>query len=283
MNKFEAITGKYVHVIVHGVDYRVYFEENGTGIPLVCQHTAGSDGRQWRHLLNDQDITSKFRVIVPDLPYHDKSLPPESIDWWAQEYKLTKQFIIEFHLAFYRTLGIEKPVYIGTSMGGHLACDLALEQPQVFRALIGVEASEHTKRSTKFLEWMYHPRINTTFEGMRVYSLMAPTSPEKYRRETAWEYIQAAPGINKGDAYYYFMDHDLTGKLELIDTSKVPLYFLTGDYDASVCPEDTRLLANQIKGSKFVEMNGIGHFAMSENFEVFKRYLMPVLNEIAGK
>ena len=66
----EAIVGRYLHVDILGIEYRVYFEENGQGIPLLCQHTAASDGRQWRHLLNDEEITRRFRVIVPDIPYH---------------------------------------------------------------------------------------------------------------------------------------------------------------------------------------------------------------------
>ena len=82
MARIEPVTGKYVYVEVEGVEYRIYFEENGEGIPLVCQHTAGSDNRQYRHLLNDPEVTSQYRVIAVDLPYHGKSLPPESIEWW---------------------------------------------------------------------------------------------------------------------------------------------------------------------------------------------------------
>src|SRR5512136_1889938 len=96
MTKLDHITGKYIYVNVQGIEYRVYFEENGKGMPMVCQHTAGSDGQQWRHFLNDEEVTSKFRVIVPDLPYHGKSLPPESVEWWKKEYKLTKSFFIDF-------------------------------------------------------------------------------------------------------------------------------------------------------------------------------------------
>jgi hypothetical protein len=58
MARFEAITGKYVYITVQGVEYRVYFEENGKGIPLLCQHTAGAESLQWRHLMNDEEVTS---------------------------------------------------------------------------------------------------------------------------------------------------------------------------------------------------------------------------------
>ena len=51
MARHSDITGRYVYVDVEGHEYRVYYEEAGQGIPLVCQHTAGSDGRQYRHIL----------------------------------------------------------------------------------------------------------------------------------------------------------------------------------------------------------------------------------------
>ena len=38
-----------VYVRIRGIQYRVYFEEAGQGMPMVLQHTAGSDSRQWRH------------------------------------------------------------------------------------------------------------------------------------------------------------------------------------------------------------------------------------------
>ena len=52
----EPIIGRYVHVDIGGEAHRIDFEENGAGIPLVCLHTAGSDGRQWRHLLTDAEF-----------------------------------------------------------------------------------------------------------------------------------------------------------------------------------------------------------------------------------
>ena len=49
--EIEPILGRYLRVPIAGQACRVYFEEAGRGIPLVCLHTAGADARQWRHLL----------------------------------------------------------------------------------------------------------------------------------------------------------------------------------------------------------------------------------------
>ncbi len=86
----DQAVGRYVHLDLDGVDHRVYYEEAGQGIGLLCQHTAGSDGRQWRHLLEDDRVTNHFRVIAYDLPYHGKSIPSPAQPWWAQRYVLTR-------------------------------------------------------------------------------------------------------------------------------------------------------------------------------------------------
>jgi hypothetical protein len=49
----EPIVGRYTTFDVQGKQCRVYFEEAGSGIPLVCLHTAGADNRQYRHMMND--------------------------------------------------------------------------------------------------------------------------------------------------------------------------------------------------------------------------------------
>lgn len=184
MARFDRASGHYVYVEVHNIEYRVYFEENGKGIPLFCQHTAGSDGRQWRNILNDDEVTSRYRVIVPDLPYHGKSLPPESVEWWKQEYRLTKSFFIDFVVEFSHALGLKRPVFIGACMAGCLAIDLALEHPDKFRAVIGLESVLRSEEAP--LDWWDNPRISNNFKAAAMWSMMAPSSPEKYRRETIW-------------------------------------------------------------------------------------------------
>ncbi|HSS82781.1 MAG TPA: hypothetical protein VLL30_03275, partial [Reyranella sp.] len=84
---FEPMTGRYLRLEIEGIPHRVYFEEAGQGIPLVCLHTAGADGRQYRHLLADPEITRRFRVLAFDMPWHGKSTPPDG--WQAGEYRLT--------------------------------------------------------------------------------------------------------------------------------------------------------------------------------------------------
>jgi pimeloyl-ACP methyl ester carboxylesterase len=113
-----------------------------------------------------------------------------------------------------------------------------------------------------------------------VSGLIAPQSPDGHRHETLWQYMQSGPGVFKGDLYFYRVDADLRGKLGGIDTARCPLYLLTGEYDFSCTPEDTMRTAAGIPGAKVTIMQGVGHFPMSENPAQFRRYILPVLDEI---
>ena len=63
---------------------------------------------EFRHLLTDPEITSRYRVVAFDMPYHGCSLPPDG--WWAEEYKLTRRFYVELIKAFCDRLGLDQPV-----------------------------------------------------------------------------------------------------------------------------------------------------------------------------
>jgi pimeloyl-ACP methyl ester carboxylesterase len=276
--RFDAAVGRYVHLTIQGVEYRVYFEESGAGVPLLLQHTAGADGRQWRHILEDPALRERFRLIAYDLPYHGKSVPPVGEEWWREEYKLTKDFLMAVPRALAAALELDRPVYMGSSIGGHLALDLALHHPDDFRAVIGLEAAAATPDAD--LDLMNHPRISNAFKASWMYGLMSPTSPEALRRETAWGYSQGAPPVFKGDLYYWSVDHDLTETAEQIDTSRIAVYLLTGEYDFATPPELTKAVADRIAGVRFQVMENLGHFPMSEDPERFMGYVRPILDEV---
>ena len=272
--KLEPIVGRYVHMD----KYRLYYEEAGQGIPLVCLHTAGSDGRQYRAVLNDSSITRNYRVIAFDMPWHGKSSPPAG--WQNEDYRLTTESYTRLVMDVVRTLGLERPVVMGCSIGGRIVLELALRHARELRALIGLQSGAFVERYYD-PGWLDHPEVHGGRAcGAVAYGLMSPLSPEAERWETVWHYMQGGPGIFTGDLYFYQIDGDIRGRIGEIDTSVCPLYLLTGEYDYSASPRDTEAVVARVKGAKFTVMKGLGHFPMSENPEVFLGYLRPVLDEI---
>lgn len=280
--RFDSPVGRYVHLDLDGTDHRVYFEEAGSGIPLLLQHTAGAHGAQWRHLFEDERITSRFRLIAYDLPFHGKSLPPVGPAWWAREYRLTREALMRVPVTLARTLELDRPVYMGCSIGGLLALDLARYHPAEFRAVIGLEPALKVPGSTADLAALWHPRINAEYKATMMYGLMSPTSPESLRRETVFVYSQGWPPAFLGDLHYYLEDHDLTAEAANIDTTRCPVYMLSGNYDYSATPAMARAAQAAIPGSTYEEMQGLGHFPMAENPGRFIDCLLPLLDQITN-
>ncbi|MEM8769614.1 MAG: alpha/beta fold hydrolase, partial [Pseudomonadota bacterium] len=137
----EPAVGRYLNLTVEGQRQRVYFEEAGTGTPLVCLHTAGADGRQYRGLLNDPAVTERFRVIVFDLPRHGKSsLAP---GYLGDPYLLTTERYVNFVMSMIDALELDNPVVMGCSIGGRAVLHLALLHGKRFRAAIGLQSALH--------------------------------------------------------------------------------------------------------------------------------------------
>jgi len=277
----EAVIGGYVNFEIAGSMCRVYYETAGNGQPLLCLHTAGSDTRQYRALLNCSELTAGHQVICFDMPWHGKSSPPEG--WQAREYQLTSALYVQTILAFMDAMQIERPIVMGCSIGGRVVLHLALQQPDRFKALIGLQSGAHVNPYYD-LDWLHRPDVHggEVCAGI-VSGLVGPSAPERDRWETLWHYMQGGPGVFKGDLHFYTGEGDLRGRVQRIDTRRCPLFLLTGEYDYSCSPEDSQELARLISGAQLQIMPGLGHFPMSEAPQVFLRYLLPLLQRIGDK
>ncbi|MDP2333503.1 MAG: alpha/beta hydrolase [Reyranella sp.] len=282
----EPVIGRYLRLDFNGQPHRIYFEEAGQGIPLVCLHTAGADGRQYRALLNDDEITNRFRVVVFDLPWHGKSSPPPGFE--REAYKLTTDLYVDTVMAVCRALKLERPVVMGCSIGGRAVLHLALRHGDYFRAAIGLQSATHAEAGAdtrlRDLGVLFRPDVHGQEAAAgTVACLISPTSPNTEKWETLWHYMQGGPAVFMGDLHYYFTEGDLrNGLLDGLDTKRCPLHLLTGEYDLSATPELTAELARLVKATSFQVMEGLGHFPMSESPQQFRRYLLPVLARIAG-
>ncbi len=282
--QLDAAVGRYVHLDLDGdpdtANYRLYFEEAGSGIPLLCQHTAGSHSAQWRHVLENPAITDRFRVIAYDLPFHGKSIPPTGRDWWNETYRLDGSFLRSVPVALAQGLELDRPVFMGCSVGGLLALDLALHHPDTFRAVISLEGALHIGGDHARLTGFWDPRVSNETKARMMQGLTSPTSPLAYRKETIQTYASGWPPAFLGDLWYYMVDYDIRDRAGEIDTERVGVHILSGEYDSSGTPEHGRAASEAIAGSTFAEMTGVGHFPMSENPEAFFGYLEPILDRI---
>ena len=247
-SKISPVTGHYVTVDVDGLEYKVFYLENGTGQPLVCQHTAGCHNHQWRGLLEDEEITrttgsspTTCRATASPIRRRTRSGGRRSTSCTAEHYA-------NFIVAFCDALELENPIFMGSSFGGNVALQLALRHPDRFAGVIAVEGADYAPGF--YLDWWQHPHANAAQVcASGVWDLMAPQSPEADRWMTWFYYTQGSEAF-KGDLYFYSVDHDLRGKLGEIDGERCPVVMMTGEYDYLTTPEDSERTASADQGRR---------------------------------
>jgi len=277
--EFEPIVGRYLTVSIGGAGHRIFVEEAGRGIPLLCLHTAGADSRQYRHVLNDAAVTGRFRVVAFDLPFHGRSAPPDG--WWLERYRLTTASYLDMIRAVWLALGLERPVVMGCSMGGAIVLKLAADFQDELTGIVGLESSAYAPG--RYNELLHHPAIHGgELCASYTYGLNSPLSPEASRRENWWYYSQSGPGVYQGDVYFYSLDWDAREDIKRIDTSRCKVALLTGEYDYSCTPAMSEAVAAAIPGSRLTIMKGMGHFPMIENYPAFRPHLLAALDHVAG-
>jgi pimeloyl-ACP methyl ester carboxylesterase len=277
--RFEPITGHYVNVTVQDRSQRIYVESAGSGRAVLCLHTAGSDSRQWRHVLNDAELTANHQFFAFDMPWHGKSLPPEGFE--TEEYLLTTEAYMATVIAVSGALGLERPILAGCSMGGRIALQIAVIHAARFSGFIAIEASDF-QPAWYDIDWFHRPDAHGGEMGAALVSAnISPYAPNAERWNTLWMFMQSGPGVFRGDLSFYTLDDSLVGRLKDIDTAKAPVHVLVGAYDLTCTPEDAQRTAAAIKGATCTVMQELGHFPMSEHPAAFKPYFADALGRMA--
>jgi pimeloyl-ACP methyl ester carboxylesterase len=157
-----------------------------------------------------------------------------------------------------------------------------LHHPGDFRAVIAVEGALQVDGELEELSELWHPQVSNEYKARLMEGLMAPQSPLNYRKETSFVYASGWPPVFLGDLYYYLRQFDLREAAGAIDTGRVGVHIMSGEYDYSGRSELGRAAHEAIAGSTFTDMAGVGHFPMSEHPQAFIRHLLPLLADIRG-
>jgi pimeloyl-ACP methyl ester carboxylesterase len=273
-----AITASYITIDYQQRQYRLFYEEAGQGIPMICLHTAGSDSRQYKYLLEDPELQADFRMIAFDMPWHGRSMPPQG--WRGNRYENDIDWYMGIIRGFTAAMELpEKPVLVGCSMGGSIALVMSGTHGEEWRAICALEGTlgGNPHAPSRRGVWTRHLEVDhSMFLSTWVAGLMSPDSPQDLQDEVLWEYGQSGPGVYNGDGA---MVTSLQRIGPTLTEAKCPLYVFSGEYDYSATPALSKAAAQQLNG-EFIAMAGKGHFPMAEDPVGFKQYFLPVLEKI---
>lgn len=111
------------YVTANGLN--IYYEEYGSGQPLILLHGGTLTSRMWqRHL---PSLIPQFRVITPHSRGHGKTNNPEG--------KLSYRLMADDMAAFIQALHLTPPLVFGYSDGGQIALEMGMRYPGLTTAL----------------------------------------------------------------------------------------------------------------------------------------------------
>src|ERR1044072_5876469 len=108
-------------VKVNGVE--LYYEEAGTGFPLVVCHEFAGDMRSWEPQV--RFFSRRYRVVT----FNYRGYPPSSVPPGGTAYG--QDIIIEDLHQLIALLGIERAHIVGLATGGNVALNFAIAHPGV--------------------------------------------------------------------------------------------------------------------------------------------------------
>ena len=283
----DTAVGRYVHLRNGDAAARIYYEEAGTGsVPLVLQHTAGADSRQYRHMLANPEMQRRFRMIAWDLPGHGRSFLPAGTRWWEQPYQTSREDLIAWSCAIKVALRLDRPIFMGCSVGGQLALDLAAEAPEHFRAFIPLNGWYEIVSRGPYDNGIHRlPTTSPEYFSSLILSAVAPQSPEASTQEVYWVYRSNFPGIYAGDNDYFMNGHDLRENGHKIDASRTPVVMVSGEYDATSRAPDhgAEAVVRHVPGVEHHVLPGLGHFAPADDPVAFCEQLLPILDALLAR
>jgi pimeloyl-ACP methyl ester carboxylesterase len=179
-----------------------------------------------------------------------------------------------------RVLKLNKPIVCGASMAGQVCVAVAIRADEVGAGgTIPLQGCDYLTMERQFND--KSPVVNQAlYNPDWIYGMMAPTSPAVNKLLIWHVYSAQAYGIFHGDLDFYFGGFDARDRLDKIDVSKCPIYFLTGEYDWSTTPQMSEATATKIKGAKMTAMKNLGHFPATENPERFVPYILDAIEWI---
>lgn len=217
-------------------DARLYYEERGTGTPLLLLHGLGSSGRDWDAQANH--FAGQYRVLRMDLRGHGRSERgegPYSISQFARDVAV-----------LLRKLDAAPAHVIGLSMGGMVALELGAGAPQLVRSLVIVNSVADTRLHSWHDVWFYvSRRLAVQVLGMRrvghilAEKLFVKPDQEELRREFVERWSQ-----NDKESYLWSIDAITKWSVtDRLDRIQVPTRFVSSDEDYTPVSEKEHAVA----------------------------------------
>jgi 2-hydroxy-6-oxonona-2,4-dienedioate hydrolase len=243
---------------------------------VVFIHGLGARADRWRRNLPPL-AAAGFRGIALDLPGHGFATKDTSFAHGVEGYS-------RFVAALIRELGLERPVLVGTSLGGHVAAAIACRQLVDVRALILIGATGLFPIGAAACERLATRAQDRSLAGTRskaqtVFFDPAMATDAFVHEEHRINNSPGSDGVFAALGRYFVerLDRDAVGELLATMPARPPLALVWGAQDRSV-PITVGREAAKLLSTPLHEIAGAAHAPYFEKPEQFNPLMVSFLN-----
>ncbi len=242
---------------------RIRYDSVGEGEPIVWISGTGNSGRIWEehqiprfspgHRCITFDLRGTGESDSPDEPYGVEDFANDVIG-------LTEH------------LGLGSAHFVGMSLGSVIVQQLAITRPDLVRSAILLATWSSTRREHHIRRW-FEARLGALEEGPLpvfrrfAFIMWAPSMVDFHSEEIARleENFAASAASQPVRAYVNHFKADLAvDTMDRLEAITCPTLVVYGKEDLITLPWYNQAVADRIRDSKIVEIDGAGHYAFLE-------------------
>lgn len=249
----------------------IAYEMRGQGEPLLMIHGAGVPHGSFQPQY--ESLSSHFRLYLPDLRGHGKSAVTQA------PYSM-KQFADDM-IGLLDSLGIEKTLILGHSMGGTIAQQMAVDHPERVKALVlaetnyGIKSDRMLYTMVKLMDPVSRMIGLKRLSGLSVKQFSARSPQMKPFLETAFQ-----QHIDDPENFWNISqaNNEFDGKGQLSRIQCPALILMAQNNPAT--HRYAKYMAGHIPNAQLMEIPNAGHMLNWDNAEDFNKTVIEFFEKV---
>ena len=242
----------------------------GRGRTVLLIHAFPLNHCMWEPQLSV--LSAEFRLLVPDIRGFGGSQPPSP---WTME------TIADDLNGFLEKIDVPDCAFVGVSVGGYIALSFWSKYPGRVRKLVLANTraradTETEKAARNDMLAALEQRGTTILPDRMLPRLLKPNSPPAVvsRVRSMIDEASAPAAI-----YAVMALRDRPDSSTLLHRIHCPTMVICGEEDLLVHGDESRAMADAIRGSRFVRIPKSGHLSNLENPDEFNRVVLDFLRQ----
>jgi pimeloyl-ACP methyl ester carboxylesterase len=270
-------------------DVEVYYEEHGSGDPLLLIMGLAADSTAW--MFQVPDFALHYRTIVFDNRGVGRTSKPPG--------PYTIHLMADDAAGLLDVLDVRRAHVVGVSMGGMIAQELALRHPERVRSLVLActypEPDAEIERNRRFTVERLggtvtsEGQMQVDFKAINPMDFLQHLLPTVFNPDFIARELPKLIQVFSGALQYGFSMEAILGQVAAVMGHKatdrlheiaVPTLVITGDADRLIPPANSDILAKHIPGATLMRVPGGSHGFNFETPEVFNRAVLDFLASV---